>query len=70
MPQFLDQRAHLNDYVLRRIVARMLHNPLNEEIVDVTIGRLKFDGEYQGSMPTLGCPGFEGKTLKYVEQDE
>jgi hypothetical protein len=48
----------------------MLHNPLNEEIVDVTIGRLKFDGEYQGSMPTLGCPGFEGKTLKYVEQDE
>jgi hypothetical protein len=37
---------------------------VNEEIVDVTIGRLKFDGEYQGGMPTLGCPGCEGKTLE------
>jgi hypothetical protein len=43
---------------------------VNEEIIDVTIGRLKFDGEYQGGMPTLGCPGCEGKTLEYVEQDD
>jgi hypothetical protein len=42
---------------------------VNEEIIDVTIGRLKFDGQYQGGMPTLGCPGCEGKTLEYVEQD-
>jgi hypothetical protein len=43
---------------------------VNEEIVDVTIGRLKFDGQYQGGMPTLGCPGCEGDTLEYVEQDD
>jgi hypothetical protein len=43
---------------------------INEEIIDVTIGRLKFDGDYQGGMPTLGCPGCEGKTLEYVEQDD
>ena len=43
---------------------------VNEEIIDVTIGRLKFDGEYQGGMPTLGCPGCEGDTLEYVEQDD
>jgi hypothetical protein len=43
---------------------------VNEEIVDVTLGRLKFDGEYQGGMPTLGCPGCEGKTQEYVEQDD
>ena len=43
---------------------------VNEEIIDVTIGRLKFDGEYRGGMPTLGCPGCEGDTLKYVEQDD
>jgi hypothetical protein len=24
----------------------------------------------QGGMPTLGCPGCEGKTMEYVEQDE
>jgi hypothetical protein len=38
--------------------------------MDVTIGRLKFDGDYQGGMPTLGGPGCEGKTLEYVEQDD
>lgn len=38
--------------------------------VDVTVGTLKFYGEYNGSMLTLGCPGCEGKTLEYVEQDE
>jgi hypothetical protein len=43
---------------------------VNEEIIDVTIGRLKFDGQYQGGMPTLGCPGCEGDTLEYVEQDD
>jgi hypothetical protein len=43
---------------------------VKEEIFDVTIGRLKFDGQYRGGMPTLGCPGCEGDTLKYVEQDD
>jgi hypothetical protein len=43
---------------------------VNEEIIDVTIGTLKFYGEYQGGMPTLGCPGCEGDTMEYVEQDE
>jgi hypothetical protein len=43
---------------------------VNEEIIDVTIGRLKFDGEYRGGMPTLGCPDCEGDTLKYVQQDD
>jgi hypothetical protein len=42
---------------------------VNKEIVDVTIGRLKFDGDYQGGLPTLGCPGCEGKTMGYVEED-
>lgn len=41
---------------------------VNEEIVDVTIGRLKFDGKYQGGLLTLGCPGCEGETME-VEED-
>jgi hypothetical protein len=43
---------------------------VNEEIIDVTIGPLKFYGEYRGGMPTIGCPGCNGDTMEYVEQDE
>ena len=43
---------------------------VNEEIVDVTIGTLKFYGEYQGGMPTLGCPGCKGEAMEFVEEDE
>ena len=43
---------------------------VNEEIIDVTVGTLKFYGEYRGGMPTLECPGCEGGTLEFVEQDE
>lgn len=42
---------------------------VNEEIIDVTIGMLKFRGEYRGGMPTLGCPGCEGDTMVYVDQE-
>ena len=42
---------------------------INEEIVDVTVGWLKFNGEYKGGMPTLPCPGCEGDTMAFVEKD-
>ena len=42
---------------------------INEEIIDVTIGTLKFRGEYQGGMPTIGCPGCNGETMRYVDQE-
>jgi hypothetical protein len=42
---------------------------INEEIIDVTVGTLKFLGEYRGGMPTLGCPGCEGETMEYVEEE-
>ena len=39
---------------------------VNEAIIDVAIGMAKFRGEYQGGMPTIGCPGCNGETLTYV----
>ena len=42
---------------------------VNEEIVDVTIGWLKFNGDYKGGMPTLPCPGCEGETMAFVVDD-
>ncbi len=42
---------------------------VNEAIIDVAIGMAKFRGEYQGGMPTIGCPGCNGETLTYVEQE-
>jgi hypothetical protein len=42
---------------------------INEEIIDATIGMLKFRGEYRGGMPTLGCPGCNGDTMEYVDQE-
>ena len=42
---------------------------VNEEIIDVTIGMLKFRGEYRGGMPKIGCPGCDGDTMVYVDQE-
>jgi hypothetical protein len=42
---------------------------VNEAIIDVAIGAAKFRGDYQGGMPTIGCPGCHGETMEYVEQE-
>jgi hypothetical protein len=42
---------------------------VNEEIVDVTVGWLQFNGDYTGGMPRLTCPGCEGDTMEFVEED-
>lgn len=42
----------------------------NEAIIDVAVGAAKFRGEYQGGMPKLGCPGCNGETMEYVDQEE
>ena len=41
----------------------------NEAIIDVAVGAAKFRGEYQGGMPTIGCPGCNGETMEYVDQE-
>jgi hypothetical protein len=40
---------------------------VNEAIIDVAIDATQFRGEYQGGMPTMGCPGCNGETMEYVE---
>src|SRR2546427_42647 len=42
---------------------------INEAIIDVAVDAAKFRGAYQGGMPTLGCPGCNGETMKYVDQE-
>ena len=42
---------------------------VNEAIIDVAIGAAKFRGEYQGRMPPIGCPGCNGETMEYVDQE-
>ena len=42
---------------------------VNEAIIDVAVGAAKFRGEYRGGMPTIGCPGCNGETMEYVEQE-
>jgi hypothetical protein len=42
---------------------------VNEAIIDVAIGAAKFRGDDQGGMPTIGCPGCNGETMAYVEQE-
>jgi hypothetical protein len=41
---------------------------VNEAIIDVAVGMAKFRGEYQGRMPTIGCPGGNGETMEYADQ--
>ena len=44
---------------------------VNEAIIDVGIGMAKFQNAYYpGLMPKVGCPGCNGDTMEYVEQDE
>ncbi len=43
---------------------------VNEAIIDVAVGAATFCGEYQGGMPTIGCPGWNGETREDVEQEQ
>ena len=40
---------------------------VDEVIVDAAVGMAKFRGEYDGRLPSLGCPGCNGDTLEYVD---
>lgn len=40
---------------------------VDDVIVDAAIGMAKFRGEYDGKLPSLGCPGCNGDTLEYVD---
>src|SRR6266446_1600678 len=43
---------------------------VNEAIIDVGIGMAKFQHEYhEGFMPKVGCPGCNGYTMEYVDQE-
>jgi hypothetical protein len=42
---------------------------VNEAIIDVAIGTATFRGEYTDGMPTIGCPGCNGATMEYVDED-
>ena len=42
---------------------------VNEAIIDVAIGMATFRGAYRGGMPAIGCPGCNGETMEYVEQE-
>ncbi len=42
---------------------------VNEAIIDVAVGAAKFRGEYQAGMPKIGCPGYNGETMEYVDQE-
>ena len=43
---------------------------VNEAIIDAGIGMAKFRNEYhEGFMPTIGCPGCNGQTMVYIDQD-
>jgi hypothetical protein len=42
---------------------------VNEAIIDVVIGAAKFRGAYRGGMPQIDCPGCNGETMEYVEQE-
>jgi hypothetical protein len=43
---------------------------VNEAIIDVAVGAAQFRGEYRGGMPKLGCPGCNGETMEYVDQEQ
>jgi hypothetical protein len=43
---------------------------VNEAIIDVGIGMAKFRQEYYaGFRPKVGCPGWNGDTMEYVDQE-
>ena len=41
----------------------------NEAIMEVAVGAATFRGEYTGGMLMIGCPGCNGATMVYVEQE-
>ena len=44
---------------------------VHEALSEAGIGMAQFHKEYpQGFMPTLGCPGCDGSTMEYVDQEE
>jgi hypothetical protein len=43
---------------------------VNEAVIDAGIGMAQFRNEYhEGFMPTIGCPGCNGDTMVYIDQD-
>jgi DNA-directed RNA polymerase subunit RPC12/RpoP len=40
---------------------------VEDVIVDAVVEMAKFRGEYDGRLPSLGCPGCNGDTLEYVD---
>jgi len=40
---------------------------VDDVMVDAAVGMAKFRGEYDGRLPSLGCPGCNGDTLEYVD---
>jgi hypothetical protein len=43
---------------------------VNEAGIDAGIGMAQFRNEYhEGFMPTIGCPGCNGDTMVYIDQD-
>jgi ribosomal protein S27E len=43
---------------------------VNEAVIDAGIGMAQFRNEYhEGFMPTIGCPGCNGDTMVYSDQD-
>ena len=43
---------------------------MNEAIIDMAVGAATFRGEYRGGMPMIGCPGCNGETMEYVDQEQ
>ena len=39
------------------------------KVADAVIEAQIFRGEYTGGMPIIGCPGCNGKTMEYVDQE-
>ena len=39
---------------------------VEDVIVDAAVGMAQFRGEYDGRLPSLGCAGCNGDTLKYA----
>ena len=62
--------GHLSSSI--RITVRFVVRSLvNEAIIDVGIGMAQFQNAYyRGFMPKVGCPGCNGDTMEYVEQDK
>lgn len=63
---FLSSRLLSEEY-LSRCSACGTEWLVDDVIVDAAVGMAKFRGEYDGRLPSLGCPGCNGDTLEYVD---